>query len=66
VAVLAALASLSCAAPMYKSWNGTELDEGTVRSGIVEAAMALYNERANEHYTQGGDRWYGIANKIRP
>ncbi len=51
---------------MYKSWNGTELDEGTVRSGIVEAAMALYNERANEHYTEGGDRWYGIANKIRP
>ncbi len=64
--MFAALASLSCAAPMYKSWNGTELDEGNVRSGVVEAAMALYNQRANEHYTEGGDRWYGIAHGVHP
>jgi len=36
------------------------------RKGIYDAAMALYNHRASEHYTQGSSRWIGITNKIRP
>jgi len=36
------------------------------RKGIYDAAMALYNNRAHEHYTQGSQRWSGINDKIRP
>jgi len=36
------------------------------RQGIVNAAWALYNQRANEHYTQGGQRWIGITNRVYP
>jgi len=36
------------------------------RSGVVTAAMALYNNRVNEHYTQGSQRWSGITGKVMP
>jgi len=36
------------------------------RKGIYDAAMALYNNRAHEHYTQGSQRWIGITDKVRP
>jgi len=36
------------------------------RKGLYDAAMALYNHRASEHYTQGSSRWIGITNKVRP
>jgi len=36
------------------------------RQGLYTAAMALYNNRASEHYTQGSLRWIGITDGIRP
>jgi hypothetical protein len=38
----------------------------TQRQGLYTAAMALYNNRANEHYTQGTQRWSGITGRVRP
>jgi cell wall-associated NlpC family hydrolase len=38
----------------------------TGRAGIVTAAMALYNNRYSEHYTQGSSRWIGITNRVYP
>jgi len=32
----------------------------------VTAAMALYNDRSKEHYTQGSQRWSGITGKVMP
>jgi cell wall-associated NlpC family hydrolase len=36
------------------------------RQALYNAAMALYNQRANEHYTQGSSRWSGITGRVRP
>jgi len=36
------------------------------RQGLYTAAMALYNNRASEHYTQGSSRWIGITDGVRP
>jgi len=36
------------------------------RQGLYNAAMAVYNNRAKEHYTQGSQRWIGITSKVRP
>jgi hypothetical protein len=47
------------AAPCYS-------DTSSPRDKIVKAAWALYNQRANEHYTQDGRRWSGIANNVCP
>jgi len=38
----------------------------TARQGIYTAAMAIYNQRAHEHYTQGSSRWSGITGHVRP
>lgn len=47
------------AAPCYS-------DTSSPRDKIVKAAWALYNQRANEHYTQDSRRWSGITNKVCP
>jgi hypothetical protein len=36
------------------------------RQGLYTAAMAIYNNRAHEHYTQGSQRWSGITGHVRP
>jgi len=36
------------------------------RQALYTAAMALYNNRAHEHYTQGPSRWVGITDGVRP
>jgi len=36
------------------------------RTAVVNAAWALYNERAKEVYTQGGTRWSGITQRVCP
>merc|ERR1740121_332053 len=36
------------------------------RIALMKAACALYDHRANEHYTQGSKRWNGITNKKVP
>jgi len=36
------------------------------RAGVVAAAMALYNQRSSEHYTQTSSRWSGISGKVMP
>jgi len=36
------------------------------RAALVACGQALYNNRAKEHYTEGGSRWQGIQDKIRP
>jgi len=36
------------------------------RQGLYTAAMAIYNQRASEHYTQGPSRWSGITDHIHP
>jgi hypothetical protein len=41
-------------------------DTSNARDKIVTAAWALYNQRANGHYTQDSRRWSGIANKVCP
>jgi len=41
-------------------------DHTAQRAALRVAAMALYNNRAHEHYTQGSQRWSGITNGIRP
>jgi len=44
-------------------WN-TTLPQA--RQDVVKAAMALYDQRAHEKYTQGPERWSGIDKKIHP
>ena|SRR5262245_600491 len=34
------------------------------RDRAGQAAWLAYNNKANVHYTQGGNRWEGIANKL--
>jgi len=36
------------------------------RQGLYNAGMALYNNRAHEHYTQTSSRWSGITGHVRP
>lgn len=39
---------------------------GPNRTALMVAANALYNERANEQYTEGSERWSGIDQKVYP
>jgi len=48
------------------SGGGVPSGTSAQRQGIYTAAMALYNNRASEHYTQGSQRWMGITNGVRP
>jgi len=36
------------------------------RTGLMIAANALYDQRANEHYTEGSQRWSGISGNVHP
>jgi len=36
------------------------------RDALVACGKALYDNRGNEHYTEGGSRWEGISSRIRP
>jgi len=36
------------------------------RNGLYTAAMAVYNNRASEHYTQSSSRWSGITGHVMP
>jgi len=38
----------------------------TARQGVYTAAMAIYNQRSHEHYTQGSQRWSGITGHVEP
>jgi len=60
-------ASVQCC-PASGSGGGGSGGGGTSaqRQGLYTAAMALYNNRASEHYTQGSQRWSGITNGVRP
>eukprot|EP00549_Striatella_unipunctata_P017274 CAMPEP_0118673512 /NCGR_PEP_ID=MMETSP0800-20121206/365_1 /TAXON_ID=210618 ORGANISM="Striatella unipunctata, Strain CCMP2910" /NCGR_SAMPLE_ID=MMETSP0800 /ASSEMBLY_ACC=CAM_ASM_000638 /LENGTH=192 /DNA_ID=CAMNT_0006568587 /DNA_START=297 /DNA_END=875 /DNA_ORIENTATION=- len=56
------------AAPMPPK-KANELDcklESKNRDALMEAAWALYNNRAKGHYTQGPKRWNGILYKNYP
>jgi hypothetical protein len=50
---------------MMMGGKGGPMGPGS-RAGVVQAAMALYNQRSSEHYTQGSQRWSGITGKIMP
>jgi cell wall-associated NlpC family hydrolase len=54
--------------PSSSSGGSSQFGAATTanRQALYNAAMALYNNRANEHYTQGGSRWSGINSRIRP
>jgi len=41
-------------------------DRSNPRDKIVQSSWALYNQRANEHYTQDGRRWSGISGGLCP
>jgi hypothetical protein len=42
-------------------------NSASARTGLYNAAMAIYNNRAHERYTQNAaDRWIGIRNGVRP
>eukprot|EP00762_Andalucia_godoyi_P007866 ANDGO_01285.mRNA.1 hypothetical protein len=36
------------------------------RQGVYTAAMALYNQRGSEIYTEGSQRWSGITDRVYP
>jgi len=36
------------------------------RDQLVACGKALYDNRAKEHYTEGGSRWNGITSRVRP
>merc|ERR1719382_1753678 len=64
VALGTALASEGNASTPFTCQTGEAKDP--IRSALMKAACALYNHRANEHYTQGSKRWNGITNKKTP
>ena len=37
-----------------------------IQSNLLATAMDGYYDRANEHYTEGGERWSGITGKVCP
>jgi len=51
---------------MMPSSGGPGAASSGTRAGVVAAAMALYNQRSHETYTQGSSRWSGITGKVMP
>ncbi|CUG91243.1 Hypothetical protein, putative [Bodo saltans] len=41
-------------------------DASTIRHWLLDTAMNVYYDRANEHYTEGNQRWSGITGHVCP
>jgi len=62
--------STAAKAPAKHSSTGAAapkaVSSSDARSQLVACGEALYNNRGSEHYTEGGSRWQGITDRVRP
>lgn len=62
--LISALGTPDAASPCGGGSGAMSLTQ--IRHWLLDVSMDVYYDRANEHYTEGGQRWSGIAGKVCP